>query len=564
MTKLINYIKSNKLFISIMILGIIAFSIQTSFVVMYADDLGLGAVANENGFQSAIKQLQYDYQNWGGGPTSMIAVMCLTLGINFWKILSIVIVTAIVLMITSIIAYKSKVNKGLIAGLIWICIYLVDIYISRETLYWLDGSLAYVLTSFNILLFFYYMYRRIIMKLPAKKYDFILLPILAFFAGWSGPQSGVIILAMITLLFIWSRFIEKNKIEKKYFVYFAIAIIGFLIYYLSPGNKLRFIGGFPELANLNTIDLIFYRMQSVFDFLFTDKFQFGATAFYITILFSILIGISINLISKEVNISKLIKVVIYICNFILISFIVVTMAIKLNIIGAESIKNMLFGFHNILNELLNNTFNIKMLIPYIFCFGSILSSIILSLYISLKFKNIILFLSVSCAFLSQAIMLVAPYSPNRTAFIGLMLFWIAITYGIKIMMENKFNFSIVFIPLLLNFGIKFVLLYILVLLIFCNIKNMNKIANIVGIIAILYLTLFNYYSITKGYYLNKKIYCENVNRINKAKVENKKELSLLKPVDEKYGFTKMIGSPWIEEALKAYYKLDENIILIEE
>ena len=61
------------------------------------------------------------------------------------------------------------------------CVYILNIGIASQTLYWLDGNIAYVLTAFQFFIYFYYLYSRLIMKTQAKKYDVVLLPLVAFF-----------------------------------------------------------------------------------------------------------------------------------------------------------------------------------------------------------------------------------------------------------------------------------------------------------------------------------------------------------------------------------------------
>lgn len=56
--RIIDYIKRNKNFLIVMFIGIVIFSIQTSFVVMYADDMSLGKIANEDGILGAFSHMK--------------------------------------------------------------------------------------------------------------------------------------------------------------------------------------------------------------------------------------------------------------------------------------------------------------------------------------------------------------------------------------------------------------------------------------------------------------------------------------------------------------------------
>ena len=63
------------------------------------------------------------------------------------------------------------------------------------------------------------------MKTQCKKYDYILLPITAFFAGWSGPQAGAITVIISVILLLWVKLINKEKIKPIYIIYFILLFV---------------------------------------------------------------------------------------------------------------------------------------------------------------------------------------------------------------------------------------------------------------------------------------------------------------------------------------------------
>lgn len=492
----------------------------------------------------------------------MIAIIFLTLGFEVWQVANVIVTSLIVFFIVDMVSFKNKENRWWVALIVWGCIYLVDIYISRETFYWLDGQLAYVFTAFNLLIYFYYLYKRLIMKSKFKKYDLVLLPIVAFFAGWSGPQSGSVVLVMTFLLFAYAKFIRKEKIKKQYYISFIIAIIGFLFYYLAPGNNARLQAGFPEIANLNKIQLLEYRLESVFNLLFNYPLEFAGLSFYISIIFAGLIIISLNMLHKDGTTKKIAKNLLYISCFTLILFIISTVIMKFNLMGSEYIYKCLFSYKNIYNEILQGTFRLLMLLPYVLSLVTIGATLLLALYIAIKFEEPLLFISISCGFLGQIIMLLAPYSPIRTTFISLVLFWIAIAEIGYIIKENKFSVELIIFTILLYFGLNYVILGTVVYLIIKQTNN-EKLIYAIALLVVLYFAIINCIFVSKGYYENKKI-----NKINIERLENfdnkSNEIKLLKPIAEKYGFTKLTGIQWIEEAVKEYYNIPQEVKFIEE
>ncbi len=553
------YFKENKKFMLVMIIGTLIFTIQILLVVLYADDYTLGVNSKEGGFLAGLSQLKYDYFNWGGGPTSMFATMFLCCDIIVWKIFAIFIIVSTVYMITNIVAFNNKNIKWIIATFIWLLIFILDISISRETLYWLDGNLAYVFTSYNLLLFFYYVYSKLIIEKKIVKLDYILLPIVAFFAGWSGPQSGSIIILMCFLLVLYVKIVKKRKIPNICYISFIVSIIGFLIYYLAPGNSVRFEIGFPELFKLNKFELILYRLESVFGLLNNYWRNFAGIYFYTIIIFSILITLNLNNLNKDKKVHRSIKIILYFCIFVLISFLACTFVVKFEIFGNNYIQKILFNYKNIYNEIIEGTYKITMLVPYIYAITVIISAIVTSLYIIIKKSRPLLFISITSGFVAQLIMLIAPYSPIRTAFLTILLFIIAIVEGIHIIHEEQLQYNLCIFVMVAYFGVK----YLLITLVMYTLFNFSKKKNTIFLFlcTLMYFSLFNSVNIIKGYYKNMLI-----NEINVTTLKNydgvSKEIKILNPEDENYGFTKLIGTEWVENGVKMYYNIPSDVKFI--
>ena len=297
------YIKNNKLYITVMIIGSIMFIIHMNEVVLYADDFGLGVIS-KGGISEIFKYFTNNYMSWGGGLTCLIASMFLMFDISIWKIFQCAIVILTVILATRMITYKDKKHKALVSTIIWTCLYILNIVISREVLYWLDGGLAYEFTAFQIFLYFYYLYTRMILKIN-KKYDKILLPIVAFFAGWSSAQTGPLVVIIPILLMIWKKFILKEKISKFYYITTIIGIIGFAIFYFAPGNNARMLTSFKGYASCNLIQKIFYRVECIYGQMFNFiKYRFISIPFYLLVLIGLNAVIGLKLFNKEENKTK--------------------------------------------------------------------------------------------------------------------------------------------------------------------------------------------------------------------------------------------------------------------
>lgn len=543
------YIKNNKLYIAIMIIGIISYVIQMKYVVLYADDLSLGVIAKKGGIFGAFSHLKENYMNWGGGPTPFIAIIFMLFPIKVWKVFSCILIFITIVLSVKMITYKNNFNKGIIAAIIWSCIYILNIYISRETLYWMDGSLAYVLTAVQFLIYFYYMYSKIIMKNKIRKIDYVLLPVLAFFSGWTGPQvAGITVIAGIILI-VWEKLINKEKIKKIYIITVFFSILGCLVEIMAPGNNIRMEIGFPEFAKMGIFEKIEYRAFSIFTLIFNYfTYNFASISFYMLLTMGIMAFLSYNFCKDEQHnkIQRFIKSI----SIFLIIFIIGMLALRLGISSVNLLE------YNATNKFIA-------IIMYFISIIAIFLSIVLALYISLKKKNpllVILFLS---AVLGQLMMLIAPYSPLRSTFITIYLLWIIIGYLLVIAEKSNINVAsmctLALIITKLEFGVFALCVYVVYKKLF---NKPNKEIYITTLILII-LALNNWVVLVKNYKANYEIYYENIIRIEKFDKNDENKLILLSPKDEAYGFNKFVGIEWIEKAVKEYFELGD-IELLEE
>lgn len=566
--KILDYIKNNKLYIIAMFLGSIALMIQMKFVVLYADDLTLGVISKQGGLKGAFEHLVQNYMNWGGGPTPFIAILFLMFPIEVWKIFSCVMIIITVILTVRMVTYNNNINKAIVAICMWILIYMLNIFISRETLYWLDGNLAYVLTAFQMIIYFYYLYSRVIMKTKSKKYDYVVLPIFAFFAGWSGPQAGAITVIVPIILFIWAIFINKEKIRPLYIISAIIGLIGFLIYFLAPGNSVRALE-FPEYYSYNMIERILYRADAIWNLFFNFKwYQLASISFYLYLAIGFLSLIAIKIARKEEN--RKLSLTIKIISTCIIAFLVLNFAINLNCnIFSNFTETSLLNFRPLLENIKNGAFRITMLVPYVGTGLILLISIILAYYISYKEKNPLLFIIFTCSILGQMMMLMSPYSPLRSTFITVVLLWMSIAYLLSVIIKEKINIiGIVCLVIATIYDIKIVIAFLFLYFILKNTKeqkqendNMKEII-IVGCLFLL-ISGNSYIQTLIGYYRNYGVYFENIDRIESFR-ENPTEDNILYLKELPYpacGSEYFVGIEWIETSVKEYFGLDADVDL---
>lgn len=564
MDKIKKYCKENKLFVLVMAIGLILAFLQITTVVMYADDYSIGIHSKNSGLIGAWNYFTNNYINWGGGWTGFQVVCILTIGITLWYIIEIILVFSIVGLIIKFGKFDKDKEKAMCALLTWSLYFFLSIYISRETFLWLDGSLAYVLTTLELILFIYLFYTRVNYEKKRKKYDYFILPIVSLFAGWSTAQPGAMASAAAVIILLFTQFINKKKIPKFYYFCALLAITGYGIFYFAPGNSARMLATAADFAKLGLVDRVLTKTSSLFISLF-DCFGdlFTGIPFYLFLVMALLSIVSFYFIKNENK--KKIKTLLLIASLYNILFLLIILYIKLNLPYSSTLTS-LFMYNNLYQARINGSFRILHLASYAIASLSILCTIIQAGYISLKRKDSLLFIIVGCGLLSQIIMLMAPTHPYRTLLIAVILFMIAIVLLIKYLNEYKmeWHYGLIFVLLLfnINFGILFLVIYFVLYKILKYFAiDFNKYAYLVPVVVLLIVSFVNYANITINYSKNKKINNENVKRIEKYIEEpNENKTIVFKRFDnEMYGFSQFAGTEWIENDVKKYFGLDPDV-----
>lgn len=571
MEKLKKLISENKIFIVIMAIGYILLLIQMNQVVLYADDFSLGYYVKPNVNTDILSYFIEHYTEWGGGYTGILVILFFKVGTNTWKIINTLLIAIMVGLGSKMATYKSenKNSRSIVAAIMWFGIFFLGIYTAKETIYWLDGSVAYILSTFEMFIFIYAIYSKLIMKTEIKKYDYVLLPILGLFSGWSSAQTGIMSLFIAGLIIIYSKIKDKEKIKKIIWVAIAFCIIGCMIFYLSPGNSGR-MDTFQDYSNMNIIEKILYRVDGVYGLLFDFKtYETAGLPFYTLLMLGMVSVIGIQVANKEENKTK--KTILQLFNIGIIIFLFTCLVMALNLPNIESIQKKFFMFKNLYIAYCQKSLYLSLLMPYMITSAVMLMSLIIAIYIAQKEKNILLPIILLSGYFTQGIMVMAPYSPLRTTFTTIMFFIIAIGYLCYISLKYKYSILLAFaIPLTVfnaYWGIVLIVTYAGIYSLDIDKSKNDKI--IITILLVFGMAaMSNALQIYMGYKDNKIIYNENISRLENFVKENPtvesqkdKELVLLLPKDEKYGFTAMTGIDWIDTAIKKYFDIDQSVVL---
>ena len=147
MQKMLNFLNKNKYWIFVIILYILLF-IQMQNVYMYADDYDV--VFRLDSFDTYLdiiaSEMNRYFNHWSGrliGHFTVISGLSL-FGMNFFRFLNPIMVFIICLFISKIIKFKLDISLSKLIFWLTISILGIEFFITRECLYWADGTILYL------------------------------------------------------------------------------------------------------------------------------------------------------------------------------------------------------------------------------------------------------------------------------------------------------------------------------------------------------------------------------------------------------------------------------------
>lgn len=558
--KLKQYLKEHKLYIGVMFVFTLFLSILVSQVVLYADDFALHQKALTDDFNVVLNEFFHVYMRWGGGPTPGFAIMVLMIGLWFWKIAHVLMIAFSIHMVLNMIFSKEKncdALRAIVATFIWCLLFLMNLSVARETLYWFDGAMAYVLPVFLAISYIYCCYQYIINHKTYHWWNYIGMAILGFFAGWNSPQAGAITVILAFAFIVWQKTITKEKINKLILFGNIWLLIGFLVLYFAPGNSGR-MAEFPDYNTLNLIGKIFYRIDDV-AYLVTkfDTYPSFNIPTYLMIT-SILLVSTVSLYKNKAKKVLLTKLSIGIT----VSYVI--------LFALYLFTDSSFVVHNFLPEIFNYDVvfdggilrTLIMVFNYTYFIAFVFSLLHLAWVYTKNENNPLLLFMLLGAIGTQAMMLMSPYSPYRSTYITIFFFivTIAILCMNLIKKEQKELLCFSLVSSMYFYNIAYAL-FLTIIYVVMKLYKKEKWLLLVSILLLLLPTVSALYITFNGYHQNKKIHELNIEKIEQYKENNQHgTLKLYKLIDESYAFTPIYSDiEWIRNDIIQYFDLKKDV-----
>lgn len=562
----LKYLKENRLYIAVMVLCFLALLVQMLQVVYQADDYSVGKLSGSS-FGVLMEHAVDHYFHWGGGYTPTIVITLMGLPDIIWRLVITGMMALIIAMASRLIT-KGQAGKKrwLVALVMWLLFFGASIHLTRETIYWLDGSMAYLFSAFQAFIVFYLLYTRLFMG-DQKKYDLVLIPFLCFFAGWSSAQSGGLAVLCVLGLVLYKLFVKKEKVAVRYWVSLALAIMGFCIFYFAPGNYAR-LTNFEVFNSYSFPQKILYRISDVYALIFDGRrADFTTAPFFIYLAFGLISILSIFK-AKDYRDKKL-QMWSYVCSGVTIVFVLGYMITCLPIPQLQPIAQLAYHYSNLMFIKKASLKFIAALLPYLIATMAIVATLINAWILSKQDKKPFVLATLVLALAAEFAMLLAPYSPIRTVFYTIIFAWTIIAFVIYEALEQKFRIFPIVLMTLTSINVYFGLLYILAYLVFNSFirpKDKDKYRYDIAI----FLACFgiyaaaNYCVVLYGYYLNRLTNEANIQRVLEFRdkhpdCEEECVLYIEKPHNLIYGVADFVGDDWVEVSVRDYYKLPKKV-----
>ena len=185
---------------------------------------------------------QYLYAN-GKIIVNLLNTLFLSVDMIFWKIFNSLMLASIVFFGSKISfnSFKDKLQKNIdIYIMLFTCTILfsaiafLDIQMTRQSVYWLIGSLNYVYPIVMLLVYWYVIanYKKL------GKFKFML-PLLAFLSSATIEQVSLMAVGLMVITITDIKFIKKGKVDKSFYIALVISVIGCMSVLLAPGQFAR-------------------------------------------------------------------------------------------------------------------------------------------------------------------------------------------------------------------------------------------------------------------------------------------------------------------------------------
>ncbi len=167
----------------------------------------------------------------GRAIVHFLATVFISINPIFWQVLN----SAFLALIATLAAkhFPDKKGRAVVIIISAAMVGALGIDMTRESIYWLTGSFNYVYPFAMLMLFWYLLYTMRGRYLP-------LLYVLGFLSAATTEQNGMMTLGVVVLYLLDSKFIRREKPQKKLLFLLIPTVLGFVSVYFAPATFVRY------------------------------------------------------------------------------------------------------------------------------------------------------------------------------------------------------------------------------------------------------------------------------------------------------------------------------------
>ena len=231
--------KKQYIFLFFLFLAIFPYCYLCFFANPSSDDFGFSFQSQTNEFWYLIKQT---YLYWNGRYVSNVFIYLnpIVFGSFFgYKIIPLLMIILFVfanfIFVSQIFHTKTKQNKLLISLLLSL-LFLQNMPIISEGIYWYTGSVIYTL-GLIVFLFYVALLIKVIRENKKRVYALFLITLLFFVCGFNEVLTLLVVFFLVILSYIFYK--KELQGKKIIIIQFLFSVLFAAIVILSPGNGLR-------------------------------------------------------------------------------------------------------------------------------------------------------------------------------------------------------------------------------------------------------------------------------------------------------------------------------------
>lgn len=534
------YKKLIKSYHKVAVIMFLAFEIYLHFFIhLYGDDYYYASFFKE-GFRGFIYLTKLHYIEVNGRAfIHMLNEIMLLAGPYVWRIFNPIIIIVISILIAKIASryyridnliddekrnIKNFYKKSVVVSILLFSV--LNIWITRQSVYWITGSFNYLFPVMLLMLFFY-LYKKDIYNNKGYKW----LWTLAFLSAFTVEQAGLVAV-LINVYILFDIWLKKIKINKIYILNLICSIAAYATVICAPGNSLR-TTYYAEFYKNSLIRNVLNNIPNIFDTVFLHK------GIYVYIMLMLLCIINIVLDPKTFsNISKLYKV------FIALVFSTLLVA-YIDIMATNALR------------ILNHVTLLTILL------WTLVLSILYFLYLCfLEYKNEKngdLFFFLLMCICTQGAMLISPIFGPRNVLICALCLFVPLTYYI-VRYHKNINFLVLVASIIMTslFNWNSYLLIAVLVLVLIGYKALSNKQITISISILCVLLCFKYFNQNiQGYKENAEIHKYNAEQVKIYKELNRTDTLRLKYLkNDIYKWTMPYDDPYHMKRYKILNDID--------